>query len=414
MDDFVEDILYAPPLPPAQPDTPDEDILIAQKQDELAWLIEVDQEVSEIAVAVEMMEVDYQELRQWQQTLADRRMASQPQALQMAACVGEKAFYFKLLEDAVPLRIKSGRIIDITGDNYKVLDENGKQVLVAKGRLATGQAEDIRRKRKRRPAPRPLERVKETEPSSIFDEIKVPKPSKPKKLEPEKKSPLVPMKPAPRQDVPSGKVPVDTPPDQVPAEPIAEPVEKPPQVQLQPMDQPKSQPLQPVIAPIQLVQKTPPPPPKVPLQPIPAPEELETVDFSDIPEDEWKSLTNAEKIRMGAVFRRIIIIEYEKITAPETGVVKSYQLEPYSYRVKRPKRANGANVWYLFAHDIVDNHIKAFIVRNIIDVEIIDQEFSARWDVEFEYNPRWDKHKKKPQSPAGRSEVDYVTDIIPL
>lgn len=268
--------------------------------------------------------------------------------------------------------------------------------------VVTAQGEKIRRKRRRRRKKKPIEEVKETEPTDILDKtFKTPKTKKQPAPE-EEKVQLTPMKQK-RPDVPEGTIPVDTPPEQVGPEP------------LQPMPEETQQQVAPVVQPIQLVQQTPPPPPAPAPPPVPAPEEMDAVDFTDIPEEEWRNLTNAEKIRMAAVFNRIMIIEYQKITAPEEGVIKSYQVEPYSYRVKRPKRTGGTPVWYLFAHDVIDNHIKAFIVRNIRDVEIVDQSFSPRWDVEFTYNPRWERFRKKTKKPGTPpSEVELTEEGFEL
>ena len=52
------------------------------------------------------------------------------------------------------------------------------------------------------------------------------------------------------------------------------------------------------------------------------------------------------------------------------------EVEPYSFRVK-----NG--VEYFYAFDIQKNGIRGFIIDSINDVEITENDYVPRWDVEF-------------------------------
>ncbi len=120
-------------------------------------------------------------------------------------------------------------------------------------------------------------------------------------------------------------------------------------------------------------------PPKLPLPP-----EFEEVE---LPEEVWERLPNSGRIRWAAMNARLIELTYNKQGSPpsdpETDVVKTYIVEPYSYRVKRPQNKGGATTWYFFAHDTQDNHIKGYLVGRIQDVKVMTDTFSPRWTVEF-------------------------------
>ena len=126
-----------------------------------------------------------------------------------------------------------------------------------------------------------------------------------------------------------------------------------------------------------------PPPPGVPPPKLPLPEEFKEVE---IPEEVWEKLPQAGRIRWAAVNRRLVELTYVKQGSPpddpEVDVTKTYVVEPYSYRIKTPK-SSGRVTWYLFGFDVFDFHIKAFIVRRIESVEVLDDTFSPRWEVEF-------------------------------
>lgn len=52
------------------------------------------------------------------------------------------------------------------------------------------------------------------------------------------------------------------------------------------------------------------------------------------------------------------------------------EVEPYSFREK-----NG--VEYFYGYDINKGGIRGFLIDSINDVEISDNDYDARWDVEF-------------------------------
>lgn len=119
------------------------------------------------------------------------------------------------------------------------------------------------------------------------------------------------------------------------------------------------------------------------LRPLPIDEdEFLRVRFPDItrfPTSIWG------KIQLAGTRLHKINITYTKVTPPEEGVTKTYVVHPYSFRIKRPRRTGNSPVWYLFAEDDRDRHIKAFIYRRIQNIEILPETFDPTWEVEFRY-----------------------------
>lgn len=82
-------------------------------------------------------------------------------------------------------------------------------------------------------------------------------------------------------------------------------------------------------------------------------------------------------ILFAAAQRKLIKIRYKKST---TGEVKSYEVEPYSYRYRRLKAGMRK---LLYAYDIKEKKIKGFAVRNIQAVEQLTKKYKPRWAVEI-------------------------------
>lgn len=123
------------------------------------------------------------------------------------------------------------------------------------------------------------------------------------------------------------------------------------------------------------------PQPPTELQPIPVDdEEFLRVEFPEVkrfPRSIWA------KLQFAGAKRRLVSINYTKVTPPEDGVTKNYVVEPYSMRLRRPRRAGGGQRYYFFGFDVADGHIKSFIYRKLNDVRILEEEFTPRWEVEF-------------------------------
>lgn len=128
--------------------------------------------------------------------------------------------------------------------------------------------------------------------------------------------------------------------------------------------------------------------------PAPIPDEFELGDEAE--RAQWLSLPTSARIRYAARALLVIRLRYRKLD----GQFIDRLVEPYSYRVKRPKapapgehglersvirpRGSGEPGWYLFAFDRTrDQTIKSFLVRRIVHVEVTRDHYPPRWDVEF-------------------------------
>jgi predicted DNA-binding transcriptional regulator YafY len=83
-------------------------------------------------------------------------------------------------------------------------------------------------------------------------------------------------------------------------------------------------------------------------------------------------------IRNAATGLSQISMTYRKDT---TGEIKSYRVAPYSYRSRKSKK--GPKKMMLFAYDMDEKHIKGFVVRNVLKVQILEKKFKPRWPVEI-------------------------------
>lgn len=72
----------------------------------------------------------------------------------------------------------------------------------------------------------------------------------------------------------------------------------------------------------------------------------------------------------------LVRLTYQKTQGKEEGIVKNYQIEPYSYR------DHGGKL-FLFAYDIDSGHIKAFRTDTIHEAKVLEQKFIPRWIVEL-------------------------------
>jgi predicted nucleotidyltransferase len=389
----------------------EDDIVIAQKQTQefnvVDWITETKEAVDDYTQNVEELKTMYSKDLIYLEKLEDHQaiaesqgegLQSDPAVVQTVAAslkTGQEMYHLDSytpegnIKDAEPLIVKASMLISHDENEITVVGESGQLQKISRGRLITAQSEIRPRRRKKQLT------VEDPGETDLEDILGKPTTPKLKPAVPKKKPKLQPSRP----DVPPGMLPVDAEPETVGAEPVQQTSYDVGGEQV------------PVVEPTKLIQAPPPPKPSAPVPSVPSPDELEEVRFDDIPEEEWKKMSLSERIRLGAVYNQIIAMEYEKITPPETGVQKTYIIEPYSYRVKRPQRTNGAAVWYLFAFDTQDNHIKAFIVRNIRGIEILDETFSPRWDVEFFPSQTWEKYRqnRRPQQPAPEDKVTFVT-----
>lgn len=90
--------------------------------------------------------------------------------------------------------------------------------------------------------------------------------------------------------------------------------------------------------------------------------------------------TPTEAIRLAGVNTLRVMLKYTKAT---TGETKHYVVDPYSYRVKRPKTQNEKLTWYFFGYDATEQQIKSYVVRNIRDAKVLPEKFTPKWKVEF-------------------------------
>lgn len=91
-----------------------------------------------------------------------------------------------------------------------------------------------------------------------------------------------------------------------------------------------------------------------------------------------KSKDNNVLIRYAANNLCQIRMTYRKDT---TGETKRYQVAPYSYRFRM---SNKRRKRMLFAYDMIDKHIKGFVMRNILKVTVLKKnKFRPKWPVEI-------------------------------
>ena len=70
---------------------------------------------------------------------------------------------------------------------------------------------------------------------------------------------------------------------------------------------------------------------------------------------------------------KTILIDYTEKDGSNEGM---REVEPYSFREK-----NG--IKYFYGFDLKKNGIRGFIIASINDVEITNNDYTPRWDVEF-------------------------------
>lgn len=70
---------------------------------------------------------------------------------------------------------------------------------------------------------------------------------------------------------------------------------------------------------------------------------------------------------------KTILIDYTEKDGSNEGF---REIEPYSFREKK-------GVEYFYGYDINKDGIRGFIIDSINDVEITNNSYHARWDVEF-------------------------------
>jgi len=82
-------------------------------------------------------------------------------------------------------------------------------------------------------------------------------------------------------------------------------------------------------------------------------------------------------LRDAALQKKLVEITYKKTT---TGEVKTYKLEPYSFRYIRMKVGVRKS---LFAFDVNEKRIKSFSMRDIKKIEMLPNKFVPRWPIEI-------------------------------
>jgi predicted DNA-binding transcriptional regulator YafY len=70
---------------------------------------------------------------------------------------------------------------------------------------------------------------------------------------------------------------------------------------------------------------------------------------------------------------KTLLIDYTEKDSSNEGW---REIEPYSFREK-----NGVS--YFYAFDIKKNEIRRFLIDSINDIEITENNFNPRWEVEF-------------------------------
>lgn len=79
-------------------------------------------------------------------------------------------------------------------------------------------------------------------------------------------------------------------------------------------------------------------------------------------------------IRQAAIELRQIQITYKKATSE----VKGYRVAPYEWKNRKLKIGRRM---VLYAYDMDDKHIKSFVKRGILKVEILEKKFRPKWPV---------------------------------
>lgn len=73
---------------------------------------------------------------------------------------------------------------------------------------------------------------------------------------------------------------------------------------------------------------------------------------------------------------QLIRLTYQKTEGQEEGIIKTYQIEVYSYRVRGGKL-------FLFAYDTDAGNIKGFRTDAIQNIQVLPEKFQPRWTVEL-------------------------------
>ena len=79
-------------------------------------------------------------------------------------------------------------------------------------------------------------------------------------------------------------------------------------------------------------------------------------------------------IRKAAIGLRQVQITYKKATSE----VKGYRVAPYEWKNRNLKIGRRM---VLYAYDMDDKHIKSFVRRGILKVEILDKRFRPKWPI---------------------------------
>ena len=87
-------------------------------------------------------------------------------------------------------------------------------------------------------------------------------------------------------------------------------------------------------------------------------------------------------------------MQYQKLPDtgdPTQGMVKTYKLEPFSYRVRFVKKRKQRKK-YFFAYHITDATIKQFAVTNIRAVQILPEKYTSGkdniWPIEIKWRAK--------------------------
>lgn len=64
----------------------------------------------------------------------------------------------------------------------------------------------------------------------------------------------------------------------------------------------------------------------------------------------------------------------------QDGRVKTYTVEPYSFRYRKTR--DGVRKMF-FAYHVLHRRIHGFVLRNILEISVLDKSFKPRWTVEL-------------------------------